>query len=209
MSGAMPSARSDAKFHAPVPARRGWNEAVRVWWRELDKLLLVLVLLLMALGTVAVAAASPAPGRQYDVSELAFLQRHIGFQLLGIAVMLGVSFASREDARRLGIVVAVGALFLLFLVPIFGVEKNGARRWLEFGMSLQPSEFLKPGFAILLAWMLSWRLRDPGLPVLGYATLTMALVAAAVMAFIILSTPAPMSFKVFVTAATGSNLPQL
>ena len=131
------------------------------------------------------------------------------FQLLGIAVMLGVSFASREDARRLGIVVAVGALFLLFLVPIFGVEKNGARRWLEFGMSLQPSEFLKPGFAILLAWMLSWRLRDPGLPVLGYATLTMALVAAAVMAFIILSTPAPMSFKVFVTAATGSNLPQL
>ncbi len=181
MSGSISTPRGDAKFHAPVPTRRGLSEKVRVWWREIDKWLLGLVLLLMALGTVAVAAASPAAGNQYDVAELAFFRRHVIFQLLGIAVMIAVSFASREDARRIGILMAVGMLFLLFLVPIFGEEKNGARRWLDLGMSLQPSEFLKPGFAILLAWMLSWRLRDPGLPVLGYATLTMALVGALLM----------------------------
>lgn len=181
MSGSFAPPRSNARFHAPVPARRGFAEAVRVWWREVDKWLLALVLTLMALGTMAVAAASPAGGKQYDVSQLYFLQRHIVWQVMGLGVMIGASFLGREDARRLGILVAFGALFLLFLVPIIGVEKNGAKRWLEFGMSLQPSEFLKPGFAILLAWMLSWRLRDPGLPVAGYATLTMAVVGALLM----------------------------
>ena len=175
------STTSSAKFHAPVPVRRGWGEALRVWWREVDKWLLGLVLLLMALGTVAVAAASPAAGRQYDVAEFAFFQRHIVFQFLGIGVMFAASFASREDARRLGILLAIAMLLLLFLVPVIGVEKNGARRWLDLGISLQPSEFLKPGFAILLAWMLSWRLRDSSLPVVAYSTLTMALIGALLM----------------------------
>ena len=173
--------RTDARFKPPVPVRRGLGEALRVWWREIDKWLLGLILLLMALGTVAVAAASPAAGRQYQVEEFVFFQRHIVFQILGLGVMIGASFASREDARRVGILLAIGMLFLLFLVPIIGEERNGARRWIDIGMSLQPSEFLKPGFAILLAWMLSWRLRDASLPVVAYSTLAMALVAALLM----------------------------
>jgi len=103
------------------------------------------------------------------------------FQCLGIIGMVGVSFLDRESARRLGILVFAGALFLLFLVPIIGVEKNGARRWLELGMSLQPSEFLKPGFAIFLAWILSWKLRDQNLPVVTFASMTMALIAGLLM----------------------------
>jgi len=175
------SVRGDARFHAPVAVRRGFADRILIWWREIDKWLLGLVILLMLLGTVAVAAASPAGGKQYGVAEFAFLQRHIVFQMLGLGVMIGASFLKREDARRLGILLAVVMLFLLLLVPLIGVEKNGARRWLNVGMSLQPSEFLKPGFAILLAWMLSWRMRDQNLPVLGYATLAMALVAALLM----------------------------
>ncbi len=180
-SGLSGQPRGDARFHAPVPKRRGVGEAIRVWWREIDKWLLGLILLLMALGTVAVAAASPAAGRQYEVAEFVFFQRHIIFQVLGLALMIGVSFANREDARRLGILMAIAMLFLLFLVPLIGEERNGARRWLDLGMSFQPSEFLKPGFAILLAWILSWRLRDTGLPVVAYATLVMTLVAALLM----------------------------
>lgn len=176
-----PSVRGDARFHAPVAVRRGIADRALIWWREVDKWLLGLIILLMALGTVAVAAASPAGGKQYGVDEFAFLQRHIVFQLMGLGVMIGASFLNREDARRAGILLAVVMLFLLLLVPLIGVEKNGARRWLNVGMSLQPSEFLKPGFAILLAWMLSWRMRDERLPVVAYATLAMALVAALLM----------------------------
>ena len=76
----------------------------------------------------------------------------------------------RDQARRLGILVGAVMLALLFVVPFIGEEKNGARRWINVGMSLQPSEFLKPGFAIICAWILSWRLRDPGLPVIAFVT---------------------------------------
>ncbi|MEE4199886.1 FtsW/RodA/SpoVE family cell cycle protein [Erythrobacter sp.] len=176
-----PPLASGVEPRSAPPVPRALREAVRIWWREIDKVLLFLIVLLMALGMVAVLAASPAGGKQYAVSEFAFFQRHIVFQLLGLGLMLAVSFVSRPDARRLGILLAAVMLFLLLLVPLIGAEKNGARRWLDFGISLQPSEFLKPGFAILLAWMLSWRLRDTSLPVVGYATLTMALVAALLM----------------------------
>jgi cell division protein FtsW len=73
-------------------------------------------------------------------------------------------------------------LALLFVVPIIGEEKNGARRWINVGMSLQPSEFLKPGFAIICAWILSWRLRDASLPVIAFVTGFMGLIAALLMA---------------------------
>lgn len=175
------------QFCAPVPVQRGWNEALRIWWREIDKVLLSLILFVMALGVVAVAAASPASAEQLSTTKVRlddfmFLKRHVAFQVLGIAGMIAVSFASRDEARRIGIIVGAIMLVLLVLVPIIGPVKNGARRWIEVGISLQPSEFMKPAFAIILAWVLSWRLRDPGLPVITFATVLLGLIAALLMA---------------------------
>ncbi|MEM7666869.1 MAG: putative peptidoglycan glycosyltransferase FtsW [Pseudomonadota bacterium] len=185
-AGSISGPRSDAAFHAPVPVRRAWRERARVWWREIDKVLLGLIVLLMLFGTAAVLAASPASADQLSTSEVQldeflFFKRHLIFQVAGLGLMVGLSFLSRDEARRLGIVVGAIMLVLLLLVPVLGVEKNGSRRWLEVGMSLQPSEFLKPGFAIILAWILSWRLRDPNLPVLVFATGLMAFIAALLM----------------------------
>lgn len=171
----------------PVAVQRRWRDALRIWWRELDKVLLLLIGLLMAMGLVAVAAASPASADQLSTAkvtldDLMFFKRHVVFQLMGLALMIGLSFLSRDQARRLGILVGAIMLALMFVVPILGEEKNGARRWINVGMSLQPSEFLKPGFAITCAWILSWRLRDGALPVIWYVTGLMALVAALLMA---------------------------
>lgn len=184
--GAYSQPRGDATFHAPVPVRRAWRERVRVWWREIDKVLLCLIILLMLMGTAAVVSASPATASflstaEVQLDEFMFLKRHVVWQALGLCVMIGLSFLTREEARRIGIIVGAIMFLLLFLVPIIGFERNGARRWIQVGMSLQPSEFLKPGFAIILAWILSWRVRDPNLPVLGYATLAVTIVAALLM----------------------------
>lgn len=181
-----PVARASGSYLSPVPVQRRWRDTVRIWWREIDKLLLLLIGLLMAVGLVAVAASSPASADQLSTAKVTldpfmFLKRHIVFQLLGIALMIGLSFSSRDQARRIGILVGAVMLALLFVVPIIGEEKNGARRWINVGMSLQPSEFLKPGFAIICAWMLSWRLRDPGLPVIWYVSGLMGLIAALLM----------------------------
>ncbi len=137
-----------------------------IWWREIDRVLLALVLVLMAIGAAAVAAASPSSARRLKLDDLYFLSLHLRWQVLGLAVMFGASFLPREVARRTAIVIGGVMLLALALVPVVGAEVNGARRWLNLGLSLQPSEFLKPAFAIALAWILSWRLRDPNLPVM-------------------------------------------
>lgn len=166
--------------------RRSRMDEMRVWWREIDRTLLGLVLLLMLIGTAAVATASVASARRLSTSDvtlpdLYFYWAHLKWQLAGIAVMIWASTLSLDNARRLGIVLA-GAMFaLLVLVPIVGAEVNGARRWINLGMRFQPSEFLKPGFAIALAWILTWRLRDPNLPVIGVVTGVMVAVGGLLM----------------------------
>ncbi|MCB5426286.1 cell division protein FtsW [Altererythrobacter sp. CC-YST694] len=159
---------------------------LRIWWREIDRVLLVMILLLMAIGTVAVAAASPASARRLSTSavkldDLYFYWLHLRWQFLGILTMLAVSMAPRDWARRGGIVLCAVMLAALILVPFVGSEVNGAKRWLRFGISLQPSEFLKPAYAITMAWILSWRVRDPRLPVIAIATGLMGLIVALLM----------------------------
>ena len=166
--------------------RRGRRAEFGVWWREIDRVLLALVLTLMAIGTVAVAASSPASARRLSTAavkldDLHFFVLHIRWQILGLITMIGASFLPKELARRAGILLGSAMLVALLLVPVVGSEVNGARRWLNLGISLQPSEFLKPAFAIALAWILSWRVRDPKLPVIAVATCVMALVAALLM----------------------------
>jgi len=79
-------------------------------------------------------------------------------------------------------VLGFAMLVALMLVPLVGSQVNGARRWLNLGVSLQPSEFLKPAFAIGLAWILSWRVRDPNLPVIQISLGLMGLIAVLLMA---------------------------
>lgn len=162
--------------------RRNRRSELAIWWREIDRTLLALVLTLMGFGLLAVASASPAAARRLSTGavhyeDFHFLWQQLRFEVVGLAAMFVASLLPREVARRLGIMLAGAMLVALMLVPVAGVTINGARRWLNLGISLQPSEFLKPGFAIVLAWILSWRVKDPQLPVMWLATGLMGLVA--------------------------------
>ncbi len=157
-----------------------------IWWREIDRTLLFLVLTLMAIGTAAVAASSPASARRLSTSavrldDLHFFYMHVRWQLVGLIAMIGASMLPRDMARRAGILLGFAMLVALMLVPVMGFTVNGAKRWLNLGMSLQPSEFLKPAFAICMAWILSWRARDPGLPVIEICTGLMFLIGGLLM----------------------------
>lgn len=163
--------------------RRG---ELAIWWREIDRVLLGLVLLLMALGTLAVAAGSPASAQRLSTArerldDLHFFYIHLRWQFLGLMAMFGAALLPRDMARRAGILLGAAMLIGLFLVPIVGSTVNGAKRWLNLGFSLQPSEFLKPAFAICLAWILSWKTRDPKLPVLPISFGAMLLVCMLLM----------------------------
>ena len=166
--------------------RRNRRSELAMWWREIDRWLLAMVLVLMAIGTAAVAASSPASARRLSTSavrldDLHFFYIHLRWQVLGLIALFGASLLPRETARRVGILLGFAMLIGLFLVPLIGTNVNGAKRWLNLGVSLQPSEFLKPAYAIGLAWILSWRVRDPNLPVMAMSTVVMALIVVLLM----------------------------
>lgn len=150
---------------------RGDRSALGLWIWEIDRVLLLLALLLMAVGLVAVAAASPASAQRYSgeshvVPPLFFFWWQVAWVTVSIPVMIAVSMLPVTAARRLALFGLLVGIVLLVAVPFIGVEKNGARRWIDVGVSLlQPSEFLKPCFVVATAWLLSLRSRDKDLPV--------------------------------------------
>ena len=157
----------------PLSARlgRGDRSPLSVWFWELDRVLLSLFMVLIAIGLLAVAAASPATAQRLstattELPPLYFFYRQLGWLVFALPLMFVVSMYPREQARRLGIAAFVLFFVLLILVPVLGKEVNGAQRWIGYGpATLQPSEFLKPFYAVTMAWVLSWRLKDPTLPV--------------------------------------------
>jgi cell division protein FtsW len=157
------------------------------WFWEIDRVLLFCVAVLIAIGLIAVAAASPAAGQRYSGGGVSFAPLHYFYRqlvwiVLALPVMILVSMLPRQKARRWSL---LGALFftaLLFLVPIIGVEVNGARRWLGMGFAqFQPSEFLKPLYIVSIAWMLSLKEKDQSLPVVPLSGIVTALIALLLM----------------------------
>ncbi|MGI9362797.1 MAG: FtsW/RodA/SpoVE family cell cycle protein [Parasphingorhabdus sp.] len=182
--GAFPELAAGLKkqrFQLETRLGRSDRSPLAIWFWELDRVLLALVLTLVAVGLIAVAAASPVSALKHSTSAvtldpLYYFYRQLGWVIVGVPVMLVVSMLPKEQARRFAILAAVAAFVLLFLVPIFGKTVNGSQRWIGYGFAtIQPGEFLKPFFAVTLAWLLSLRVKDPSLPVIS---VSMALTAA-------------------------------
>lgn len=154
-----------------------------MWFWEVDRVLMLLVFLLIAIGLVAVAAASPATARRYSdgahqVPAMYYFWRQLMWVGVSVPVMILVSMLPITLARRMALAGAGLFLVLLLLVPFIGGEVNGARRWINLGVSdLQPSEFLKPLFIVSTAWILSFRARDAELPMMLMLAVTGGLTA--------------------------------
>jgi cell division protein FtsW len=135
------------------------------WWWTVDKLTLAATGALMLAGVVLSLAASPPVANRLGLDPFYFVNRHVIDLIPAIAVMLAVSFLSPHQIRRLAVIVFVVSLALVALTPLFGAEIKGARRWLVlFGMNVQPSEFLKPAFVILIAWLFGESAKRPDMP---------------------------------------------
>ncbi|MBJ7253425.1 MAG: cell division protein FtsW [Sphingomonadaceae bacterium] len=161
---------------------RGDRSPLGVWFWELDRILLSLMMVLIAIGLLAVAAASPAAAQRLSssttqLSPLLFFYKQLIWVLIGVPLMLFVSMYPREQARRFAVYGFCVFFVLLALVPLLGREVNGSQRWIGSGFAgLQPSEFLKPFFAVMMAWIISWRVKDPSLPVLVLTSIATGLV---------------------------------
>lgn len=128
------------------------------WWRSVDRVTLACVGVLIGFGYILMLAASPAVAVRIGASRNMFIFKQVVFLLLAGGLTVSVSMLSRRGVVRVGFIGSAIAIAATALTLIHGMEIKGARRWIALPMmSVQPSEFLKPCFAVLTGWLLSWR----------------------------------------------------
>ena len=132
---------------------RSSSNMIANWWWTVDKILLIAVGFLLLCGVVLSMSASPAVAKLKNLASYHFVYKQAFFICVAIGTILFFSMMGLKWTRRLAILGYIGAIFLLVLTMFFGVEIKGAKRWLDIGTRIQPSEFVKPVFIILTAWM--------------------------------------------------------
>ncbi len=153
------------------------------WWWTVDKYLLFSLLALMFIGVILSLAGSPPVAERIGLDSFHFTERHVAFLIPTIAIMLGTSMLSPRDARRAALIVFVVSIVLMFVTLFIGQEVKGARRWINLaGFSLQPSEFMKPAFVILCAWLFTEHERRSDIPGNIFAILLLTIVVALLVA---------------------------
>lgn len=126
------------------------------WWWTVDRKLLVALGVLAMIGVVFVFTASPPVAELKGLPSWHFALRQVVFMSLGAVLLLAASMLAPRGVIRLGLAFFALGLVLLLLVPVIGIEINGAQRWLVLGgINVQPAEFVKPGLVICLAHLLA------------------------------------------------------
>lgn len=127
------------------------------WWRTIDKWSMTSIMVLFGIGLLLGLAASVPLATRNGLDPFYYVQRQAFFGGLALLAMFGTSMLPPEMVRRLSVVGFALAFFALCLLPFFGTDfGKGAVRWFSLGFaSFQPSEFLKPAFVVVVAWLMA------------------------------------------------------
>ncbi len=126
------------------------------WWWTIDRPMVIAIMLLISMGVFLIAAASPPVAQRIGLPDFYFVTRHQIFLGLSIFVMVAVSMVDHHNIKRIALIGLALSLLVMLLLPLIGYENKGAIRWVRIaGLSLQPSEFMKPCFAVVMAWIFS------------------------------------------------------
>jgi len=153
--------------------------ALTDWWWTIDRWLLSGFGILLVAGIVVDMAASPPVAARLGLSTFHFVNRQIAYLAATVVIAFIVSLASPRAVRRTALILYLVSMALVCATLIYGAEVKGARRWINLaGVGIQPSEFAKPAFVILAAWLFSEAAQRKGMPaaILGLLILAATLV---------------------------------
>ncbi|MEM8572026.1 MAG: putative peptidoglycan glycosyltransferase FtsW [Pseudomonadota bacterium] len=147
---------------APRPA----EAIVPAWWRSVDRWSLAAILALLVIGLILGLAASPPLAVRHGLDPFHYVLRQAVFAVLAFGCIVVVSMMSPVRIRRYAVLAFGAVVVSLLLLPVFGTDfGKGAVRWYSLRViSLQPSEFLKPTFAVFTAWLMTASFDDRGPP---------------------------------------------
>ncbi|MBY8974982.1 cell division protein FtsW [Rhodobacteraceae bacterium NNCM2] len=150
------------------------------WWHSVDRWSLGAVVGLLAIGLVLSLAASPPLAYKNDLWTYHYVARHTVFMVLSFGILASISMCSVQVVRRMGVLLFLAFWLATALLPILGTDfGKGAFRWYSLGfLSLQPSEFLKTGFVIAMAWLMAGSFEKNGPPGLSISAIVAVMIAA-------------------------------
>ena len=161
------------------PLERPNTSAIGRWWFTVDRTAFFCMLALICIGFFLVMAGSPPVARRLGYTDFYFVSRHQIFLGISILVMWGVSMMESDRVRKIALLGFGASLLLLLLLPLIGFENKGSIRWLRVGgLSIQPSEFMKPCLAVMIAWVFALRASRPNFPAYRAAICMYVLIAA-------------------------------
>ncbi len=136
-----------------------------LWWWTVDRWTLAAVATLIGFGVILIVTASPAAGQRIGLDSFYLAKHHLALLPLALGLMFAASLLSPRWVKRVAVIGFVAAVLLCLLTLMIGTEIKGATRWISLaGFSLQPSEILKPTFAVVCAWMFAHAAKDPTFP---------------------------------------------
>ena len=148
----------------------------------MDKLLLGAIMALMLGGVILSLAASPPVATRIGLDPFHFFGRHVLFLLPSLMVLIGVSFLSPRQIRRLALLVFV--VFFIYRGDTGFRRRGQGVAALDHAAwrNIQASEFAKPAFVVMAAWLFAESTKRPEMPATSMAiVLLLTLVALLVM----------------------------
>ncbi|BAG40132.1 FtsW/RodA/SpoVE family cell cycle protein [Orientia tsutsugamushi] len=126
------------------------------WWKSIDQYTVFLLCILSALSLMLVTTSGAAVANRIGVPQSYFASKHIFYVVLAVGTTFVVSFLNKTTIKRLAILGFILNIILLIFIKFYGNPIKGAKRWINIGgISLQPSEFVKPFFLVITGWLLS------------------------------------------------------
>lgn len=151
-----------------IPLARSDRSVLGRWWWTIDRWTLLALVAIMGFGILLIQAATPAVAIKHGLDNAYFVERHLMMLVVAVAIIFGTSLLTPRGVRLTAAGLLAFFLPLLIITPFVGTEIKGAIRWIHLpGLSIQPSEFVKPLFAVTAAWLFSRQCERKGFPALS------------------------------------------
>ncbi|NSM56123.1 FtsW/RodA/SpoVE family cell cycle protein [Wolbachia endosymbiont of Atemnus politus] len=111
---------------------------------------------MLIISFVLVHSSSPVIAQRLSLPQDYFIRRHIVYIVLSLIALVTFSFFNTKTILNLSFASFTLFIILMAAVVILGIEAKGAKRWLHIvKISIQPSEFMKPFFSVVIASVLA------------------------------------------------------
>ena len=149
-----------------IALSRADTSVVGRWWWTVDRWMLAAIVGIVMFGAMLTMAASPPVADRLGIDSFHFARRQLFFFLpVALAAAIAISVMTPQQVRRFAMLAFLASLALLALTLLIGPEIKGSRRWLSLGpLTIQPSEFVKPTFAVVTAWLFTRKKLDRRFP---------------------------------------------